>query len=506
MKTPSDDLFNLIKSLTKTEKRYFRLYSTGGAFVKAEIYLKLFDAIDQQKEYNEARLKQAKGLYISNIEKAKRYLSKLILKALNSYYSESIFDSVFKEQFKDLYVLFQKGLYNQCLKAFEKLKKQVILYERYTELIELYHFERNLADIWKVDIEDLSRKAKEASEILLAENELWYLCQKGYKIVHSKQQAADERDIGKINDILSSPLLKQEKGKLSFIAKINFNKAYVYCYTALRDLNKVYDYLEMQNNLFKQYPHQAKQYPNQYIGAINNIIVASHWTGRAKEFNRYLKEFEKAEIRYRKTGAVFLAVQIFSNVVYHELSKLYMEGEFYRIRKVMPYVEDGLRRYSGLLDISARQLIYLNVTISFFGAHDYTNALIWLNKVLALQKSDEGLYYQVYARLINVLVHYEMGNTDLFDSAIRSALRFAKNRGMLNDYESCILDCMSKISTLENKTERIDAFKMFKQKLMKIDEDTDQKKPYSGFDFISWIDSKIEDRPFAEVVREKRGR
>lgn len=503
MKTPSDDLFNLIKSLTKTEKRYFRLYSSGGAYVKAGIYLKLFDVIDAQNEYNEVRLKQAKGLRITNIEKAKRYLSNLILKALNSYYSESIFDLFFKERFKDLYVLFQKGLCDQCLKAFERLKKQVVLYERYTELVELYHFERKLADIWRVDIEDVSRKAKEASDILVAENELWHLSQVSYKIVHSKQQAADETEIRKVNGILNSPLLLKGTEKLSFIARINFNKIHIYCYTALRDLNKVFNYLEIQLKLYRKNPHQIKQFPSQYISTINNIIVVCDWTNRNKEFNKYLKEFEKIETRYRKTGNTFLAVQIFSKILFIEFSKLYISGEFHKIHRLLPEIENKLRRYSAVMGISQKQIIYLNVASSFLGAEDYADALVWLNKILVLQKTGEGLNYQVYARLLNVLIHYEMGNTDLLDSAIRSAYRFSKNRGMLNEYESCILGFIIRIRAIENKTKRIDEFKIFKQKMVKIAEEIAQKKPYSGFDFISWIDSKIQNRPFAEIIREK---
>ena len=52
MKTPSTELFDLVRSLTKQEKRYYKMYTTlsGG---KTNKYLMLFDAIDAQKEYDE---------------------------------------------------------------------------------------------------------------------------------------------------------------------------------------------------------------------------------------------------------------------------------------------------------------------------------------------------------------------------------------------------------------------------------------------------------------------
>ena len=45
----SGDLFTLIKSLTQTEKRYFKLFSSLQKGDKN--YVKLFDAIDRQKTY-----------------------------------------------------------------------------------------------------------------------------------------------------------------------------------------------------------------------------------------------------------------------------------------------------------------------------------------------------------------------------------------------------------------------------------------------------------------------
>ncbi len=48
---PSTELFQLIKSLSKSEKRYFKLTSSLQSGEKN--YMKLFDAIEAQYEYDE---------------------------------------------------------------------------------------------------------------------------------------------------------------------------------------------------------------------------------------------------------------------------------------------------------------------------------------------------------------------------------------------------------------------------------------------------------------------
>ena len=51
----STELFDLVKSLTKSEKRFFKLTSSLQSGEKN--YLKIFDHIEKQKNYDEEELK-----------------------------------------------------------------------------------------------------------------------------------------------------------------------------------------------------------------------------------------------------------------------------------------------------------------------------------------------------------------------------------------------------------------------------------------------------------------
>jgi hypothetical protein len=82
---PSTELHDLIKSLTKSEKRFFKLHSALQSGDKN--YLRIFDAIDKQKVYDEEALKKqfAKETFIKHLPSEKNHLYKLILKALRAY-------------------------------------------------------------------------------------------------------------------------------------------------------------------------------------------------------------------------------------------------------------------------------------------------------------------------------------------------------------------------------------------------------------------------------------
>ena len=71
--TPSEDLFLLIRSLSQTEKAYFKKFIFNQSKEGDTVYLKLFDAIDRQKIYDEAAIKsQFKGAsFTRQLTKAK---------------------------------------------------------------------------------------------------------------------------------------------------------------------------------------------------------------------------------------------------------------------------------------------------------------------------------------------------------------------------------------------------------------------------------------------------
>ena len=95
-KTPSLKLFNLIKSLSGSEKRYFKLHATGNRTDKSSKYLLLFDAIDTQNNFDDEILKKIvyknEPITSRKYSELKSYLYDLILTALQGYDEKSSID------------------------------------------------------------------------------------------------------------------------------------------------------------------------------------------------------------------------------------------------------------------------------------------------------------------------------------------------------------------------------------------------------------------------------
>lgn len=72
---PSTDLFELIKALSGSEKRYLKLYAASIGGKKDSAYLRLFDAVNRMTEYDERLLKQQlkNEAFVKQLSVAKNY-------------------------------------------------------------------------------------------------------------------------------------------------------------------------------------------------------------------------------------------------------------------------------------------------------------------------------------------------------------------------------------------------------------------------------------------------
>jgi hypothetical protein len=143
---PTDDLFLLIKSMSKNEKRYFKLQVEN---VKERKYIKLFDKIDKQQAYDESkiRLAFAHESFIKQLPVAKNYLYALILKVLSAYHSDRTVDFRIRTALNNIEILFSKNLFKQCIKIIKREKKTAAYLERYALLLELLKWERRIHSI-----------------------------------------------------------------------------------------------------------------------------------------------------------------------------------------------------------------------------------------------------------------------------------------------------------------------------------------------------------------------
>ena len=138
----------------------------------------------------------------------------------------------------------------------------------------------------------------------------------------------------------------------------------------------------------------------------------------------------------------------------------------------------------------------------YFGIANYNEALHWLNKIMLL--SDSRTDVEFWSRILMLIIRFEKGDYDTIPVLIKSTHRYFHESNRSYRFEITLLDFLKKHSTKKSDLKELETDLIFlKKELEKILENPYEKQAMEYFDFIPWIESKLERKTLAEVIRKK---
>jgi hypothetical protein len=128
-------------------------------------------------------------------------------------------------------------------------------------------------------------------------------------------------------------------------------------------------------------------------------------------------------------------------------------------------------------------------------------ALFWLNKVLNDNEPTLRQDIFTYARLFNLVVHYEFGNYDLLEYIVRSTQRFLSKRHRAEGMETVLMEHIKKLARAGDPGVKRELFRSMLDKFQPLLVDANESLVLKYFDVISWVNAHIEGVPFSTIVR-----
>ncbi len=504
MKTPSIKLFNLIKNLTPAEKRYVSIFF-GKNQVSDNKYILLFDAIDRQTELNEEKLR--KKLYQNldvedrKFSELKNYLYQTILRVLQDFDKESSIDYRFENMIANIRVLYRRALYDECKVQIQKTRKLAVSYESFEVLLELLRWEKQIA-YTQGDINFLTKKLKNivAEEVILNEKIKNYLFYKNtfYEVYATiRQQGLLTKDTSEdsLTQKLQHELLQSATFALSKKGKIFYYRSRsLYAYYA-RNNEDFYQKNKILLQLMEDFPAYLQEEVAEHISVLSNIILSCSTLKKYDEANENIEKFRLIQPRTQD-------------------DKLKIHRQYYQTK--LQWCISTINYEIGL-SVMAEHLIekqkfenqeYINSGFYYaffcitFGAGKYDAALEYLNEWLGAGKTNDRQDLQIMARLLNLILHYEMGNDYLLDSLLKSTYYYINKHSKIAGFERLLMRFIREAQQSSSKAELVQISMEIKQAFNKLAQDNTQSAFTQYFDFIAWIDSKISGKSFAEVQRD----
>ncbi len=503
----SDELFQLVKSLEKSEKRNFKLFikrMSGDDDLKI---VQLFDALDKMEEYDEeALLKKNSAIKKQQLSNMKAHLSKQILASLRLLNEDRNVEMQLNEQMAYARILHSKGLYLQSLKMLEKIKQLAYSYNQNTSLllalelekkIELLHITRSMRD--KAEL--LSEEVETVNRHIELQNKLSNLTLQLYGWYIRLGHVRDEKDVTAIELFFKTNLPNVKGVELSFYEKLYLYQAYSWYNFILQDLRMFYRYTQKWLDVFIANPEMQKTEPVLFIKAFHNLLSAHFDTNNFEKFNEVLGQFETFSKTKIAESTANIRIQVFMYLYTAKINKHFLEGTFSEGIQIVPYIEEKLDVYKLHVDTHRVLVFYYKIACLYFGSGDNERAIDYLNKIIN-QRSDLRTDLQCYARLLHLIAHYELGNYDLLEYLLKSVYRFMANMKNLSVVEEAIFSFLKKSFKL-SPAKVLAEFRRLKNQLEKLENNPLETRSFLYLDIKGWLESKIRNVPVQEVRRER---
>ncbi|MEO6548480.1 MAG: hypothetical protein ABIN94_10790, partial [Ferruginibacter sp.] len=424
----TDPLFQLIKSLEKSEKRNFKLYATRNSSSDALKSIQLFDALDKMDEYDEAiLLKRNESIKKQQISNLKAHLYKQILSSLRLINYESI-DIALHEQMDYARILYNKGLYHQSLKVLDKMKEQARSHHQLTYLQQVLFFEKTIEALYITrSIQDradqLSIESSEVSGSLALVSELSNLSLQLYSWYIKNGHSRTEEESIAVQQFFTSRLADKTAACKTFYERLYLYQSYCWNAFIRQDFLQYYRYTQKWVNLFDEAPFMIEIETAHYIKGMHNLMGSHFDLGNHKKLVETLAIFDRFCSTELVQNNVNNRIQCFVYRTISLFNKHFIEGSFTEGLALIPGIEEKIKEYELYLDRHRILVFYYKIACLYFGSGNYEKAIDYLNKIINW-KVDLRTDLQCYSRLLHLIAHYELGNEEILDHLIKSVYRF----------------------------------------------------------------------------------
>lgn len=503
----NDPLHQLIKSLSKSEKRNFKLYTNRLQSNEDSKFMVLFEVMDKMSDYNEEKiLQKAEGISKSQLSNLKAHLYKQILLSLRLNASNQDLDIYLREQIDYAKLLYNKGLYTQSLKMLDKAKTTASEFEKNLILLEIFDFEKHIESQYitrSIDstAEEITTKANQLNKKIIGTNVFSNLCIRLYGLYLKTSHVRNEKDFLFVSEFFKSNLPVYNLGELSFFEKMYLYQSYVWYNNIVQDFLTCYKYSSRWVDLFEENTHLIPVYADLYLKGLHNLLATLFFVNHRQKFNEVLKTLEDLGreefiINNENNSALFFQYLYINKINYHFLSGTFSEG-----LSVVPEIEKGLQRFDRKIDDNRILNFYYKIGCLYFGSGDNERTIVYLNKVID-HPNNLRSDLQSFSRILNLIAHYEMGNNEMVQYQIRSVYRFLLKLEEMNHVLQHILSFLRKVPLMDARSVRREFIRL-RANLVKLQQDPYEKRAFLYLDIIAWLTCKIESRTIQEVMREK---
>ena len=502
-----DMLFKLVKSLSKSEKRQFKLYAGRlGGNVDAN-FISLFNLLDKVNTFDDDLILKKTNIKKQQISNTKAHLYKQILVSLRLNPVHQNVRSQIREQFDFAAILYNKGLYKQSLKILDKAKELALSYGENNLAYEIVEFEKVIESQYITRslsnrAEELSVQAKELSLRNVRTSKLSNLSLQLYSLLLKEGYVKNDVDSQKVKAYFEKRLPKYTISELGFREKLFLYKAYLWYSLIMQDFVLCYKYSQKWVDLFDDNPIMKRQNPVFYLKGINYLLESLYLIKHRTKFKKVLEnlnlDIKNEQITFNENTKTLAFLYYNQN----KLNLYFLEGRFHKGVHFISKLLDEIKNYEYKIDAHHTMVFYYKIACMYFGAGKNEECIFYLEKIINNKELKIREDLLCFTRLLNLIAHYDAGIDYHIDKLIISTYKFLLKMNDLHKVQRKIISFLKNLSNIYPQDLRKEFIKLHEE-LSVYENHPYEKRAFLYLDILSWLESKIQNVPIEDIIKQK---
>ena len=498
----SESLIHLINNLTKQEKKEFSLYISNKP---EKDYIFLFRLIDDKKISDPEELKMSflAAKPASSFNTVVIYLFDLLIDILTRLRTEQDSYYLLFNELLHARVLYEKSMYQECFQVLKKVKEKAVYYKNHFALLVAQRLELNYLltlDFEDMDEQKLLNKQYKMNNTLksirqLNEQSSLYELLK-YRMIN-KGASRSLEETQKLDDLVTSEIsIVASAGVENFEIKKNHQLFQANYFITVGDYKAAFNSFVELNKLFEENSHLWNNPPVYYLMTVEGMLESLRIMHNYEGMNYFIEKLTKlsspsSSFQLNVTYVIFI----------YRLFSFIDAGDFDKAGIWIAEHQASLIDKMLLLKEQQQAEMSLYIALIHLGNGEYRKARKRLSTTIG-----RGHLYSLplfrTIRIVNVMIHYELGDVDYIQSEIRSIKReMSKNKGYNLKVESFLLKFLNYSFADTNRKKRAEIWESMAEEVHALYADKYETQILRKFDFVAWVEAKIFEVPLSDILK-----
>ncbi|MBL0737901.1 hypothetical protein JI750_13430 [Flavobacterium sp. GN10] len=502
-----DFLFVLIKSLSKSEKRQFKIFASRLETSSNTKFIELFNILDKSEVYDEKLILKSGVIQKVQLSNLKSYLYKQILVSIRLNIPSQNIRYQLREQMDFAVILYNKGLYKQSLKILDKTKQQALENDEKYMAYEIVEFEKLIESQYitrsiQGRADELVVQAKELNYRNTISSKLSNLSLQLYGIMLKTGYVKNDQEYKYIDDYFNRHISKLDESKFGFREKYWFYNANLWRSFLVQDFLASYKYAYKWVQLFYDNPNMIYLNPVFFLKGNHYFLESLYMLKYTSNFKKYLNLLEETIADPKFPVNDNIASLSFLYVYNNKLNLHILEGTFAESEYLIPEILEKLKLHSEHLDEHHEMLFFYKFASIYFGNEKYNECINYLDKIINNKNLTMREDLMCFARLLSLIAHYELGKDYYLENHLKSTYKFLLKMNDLHEVQKEIIKFLRNLNNFYPADIKKE-FKKMHTRFVELEKNTYEKRAFLYLDIISWLESKIENRKIADIIKEK---